>query len=197
MLKIIGWDIGGVNSKAALIYFEKGKFKNLKLCSKYFPVFKYKRNEFFEILREIYDELCVDNNVICMAVTITAELSDAFFNKREGLEFITKSFNDCFPEKNIYFLDNQGALLKFEETKKNILKLAATNWIATSDLVAKKYKNCLIIDVGSTTTDIIPVLNGKFSTIGLTDLDRLISGELVYTGVLRATIPSITHHLKV
>ena len=197
MLKIIGWDIGGVNSKAALINYENGKFKNLKLFTKYFPVFKYKRKEFIDILREIYDELCINDNAEWMAVTITAELSDAFFNKREGLEFITKCFNDCFPEKEIYFLDNKGTFSKFEDIKQNILRFAATNWIATAALISEKYGNCLMIDIGSTTTDIIPIINGKFNDMGLTDLDRLISGELVYTGVLRATIPSITHYLEV
>ncbi|NHI94146.1 MAG: hypothetical protein EAX96_16770 [Candidatus Lokiarchaeota archaeon] len=197
MVKIIGWDIGGVNSKAALINYEKGKFKEINLCSKYFPIFKHRRNEFFDELREINTEIAKDEKIKIMAVTITAELSDAFFNKKEGLNFIIKCFNECFPETDIFFLNNKGNFLSYNEISDKILTLAATNWIATAYLVSKNINNCLIIDIGSTTTDIIPILNGKLSTASLTDLDRLISGELVYTGLLRATIPSIIHNLEI
>jgi len=196
MVKIIGWDIGGVNSKAALIDHANDKIISKKLSSKYFPIFKHKREEFFEKLLEISDELSLEN-VKFMAVTITAELSDAFFSKREGLEFITKCFHDCFPDKEIYFLTNERNFLRYEELKDKILKLAATNWIASSFFIGKQVQDCLFIDIGSTTTDIIPIINGKHATTGVSDLDRLISGELVYTGTLRSTIPSILHYLNV
>jgi len=196
MVKIIGWDIGGVNSKAALIDYESGKILSKKLSFKYFPVFKHKRQEFFDKLIEINNELSADD-VKIMAVTITAELSDAFFSKREGLEFITTCFHDCFPNKEIYFLNNEANFLKYGEIKDKILTLSATNWIASSFFIGKQIQNCLFIDIGSTTTDIIPVINGIHATAGVSDLDRLISGELVYTGTLRSTIPSILHYLNV
>jgi len=46
-----------------------------------------------------------------------------------------------------------------------------------------------VIDVGSTTTDIIPIRAGLPRPSGRTDTDRLVSGELVYSGILR-TPPS-------
>jgi probable H4MPT-linked C1 transfer pathway protein len=46
----------------------------------------------------------------------------------------------------------------------------------------------LLIDIGSTTTDIIPLMNGAPCPNGKTDLSRLQSGELVYTGVRRTPL---------
>ena len=54
-----------------------------------------------------------------------------------------------------------------------------------------------MMDIGSNTTDIIPIIGGKIATKSRTDLDRLISGELIYTGSLRATIPSIVRKVNV
>jgi probable H4MPT-linked C1 transfer pathway protein len=54
-----------------------------------------------------------------------------------------------------------------------------------------------MVDVGSTTTDIIPILVGEVSSRGKTDLDRLIAGELVYTGLLRTHLAAIVHAVPV
>ena len=91
-------------------------------------------------------------------------------------------------------------MLDYEGVKNNPLALAAANWIATAPLAAHIYPDCVLIDIGSTTTDIIPIKNGKECARGRTDLERLGTGELVYTGALRtnvATIPVSYTHLDV
>src|SRR4029077_6920769 len=55
----------------------------------------------------------------------------------------------------------------------------------TARVVGRLFPDCLLIDVGSTTTDIIPIVAGRPATSSRTDLDRLREGELVYTGALR------------
>jgi probable H4MPT-linked C1 transfer pathway protein len=42
------------------------------------------------------------------------------------------------------------------------------------------------MDTGSTTTDIVPIVNGTVSAHGYTDAERLAKGELVYTGLVRS-----------
>ena len=49
----------------------------------------------------------------------------------------------------------------------------------------------ILIDIGSTTTDIIPILDGKLVPGGKTDYERFATGELVYTGVRRTPICAI------
>jgi uncharacterized hydantoinase/oxoprolinase family protein len=46
----------------------------------------------------------------------------------------------------------------------------------------------VLIDIGSTTTDIVRLRGGGIEPGGLTDMDRLASGELVYTGAWRTPL---------
>ncbi|MFN3621567.1 MAG: hydantoinase/oxoprolinase family protein, partial [Nitrososphaerales archaeon] len=74
---------------------------------------------------------------------------------------------------------------------------AGANWLATAWMAGKLLKNCVMIDVGSTTTDIIPVLEGRVAAKGRTDLERLQSGELVYTGALRTNLAALVKRVPV
>jgi len=50
----------------------------------------------------------------------------------------------------------------------------------------------LLIDIGSTTTDIIPIVAGRPGSCGLTDVARLQAGELIYTGVRRTPLCALS-----
>lgn len=195
-MRIIGWDIGGVNIKAALVEIGNGKIKEFKSQSKFHPMWLKKPEYLPEILSVIQETLSPKMPDL-MAITITAELSDAYFTKREGINNILNSFLKAFPENICHVLTVNGKFISILEALDEPLSVAASNWIATCYLVGKYVPNCIIIDIGSTTTDIIPVLDGKPASGSKTDLDRLISGELVYTGSLRATIPSIIRTIKI
>ena len=70
----------------------------------------------------------------------------------------------------------------------NTNTVASANFIATARLVASKRKGALLIDMGSTTTDILACDRPQ----GLNDAERLQTGELVYTGLTRTPVPSVT-----
>jgi len=80
--------------------------------------------------------------------------------------------------------------LSESEIKKDPLKAAAANWIATAQIATLISDNCIFIDTGSTTTDIIPIKDGKECAIGKSDFDRSATGELIYTGTLRTNLAS-------
>jgi (4-(4-[2-(gamma-L-glutamylamino)ethyl]phenoxymethyl)furan-2-yl)methanamine synthase len=69
--------------------------------------------------------------------------------------------------------------------------VAAANWMATATLVARENRDALLLDVGSTTTDIIPIVAGAVVAVGRTDPERLRTGELVYSGCLRTPVCAI------
>ena len=77
------------------------------------------------------------------------------------------------------------------------LGVAAANWAATGWLVAQHLKNCVVVDVGSTSTSIIPIVNGQVAAFGKTDLDKLMCGELVYTGSLRTNVAAIVQSIPI
>ncbi len=52
-----------------------------------------------------------------------------------------------------------------------------------------------LIDIGSTTVDFIPLIDGRPAAAGDTDIDRLLSGQLVYTGVERSPVCALVQTL--
>jgi probable H4MPT-linked C1 transfer pathway protein len=197
-LLFLGWDIGGVNTKTVALY--KGSEDTVDIYetrSVYFPIWQHSLTELPQLLARIRDDLCKDRMPNSVGVTMTAELSDAYQTKCEGVNHILGSIEEVFPESRVWVVDVNANLLSLSEAREEPLSVAAANWAATAWLVGRYVKDCLLIDVGSTTTDIIPIVDGKPKTVGKTDTERLISGELVYTGTLRTTIPAIVSRIPV
>jgi len=88
-------------------------------------------------------------------------------------------------------LDLRGRLVPLDDARERPLDVAAANWLATATLVGRAVSDALLLDVGSTTTDIVPIRGGRPSPAGRTDTERLVSGELVYTGCLRTPPASL------
>jgi probable H4MPT-linked C1 transfer pathway protein len=67
---------------------------------------------------------------------------------------------------------------------------AASNWHALARFAGRfaPAGPALLFDVGSTTCDLIPLLDGQPATEGQDDTGRLLAGELVYTGVERSPV---------
>jgi probable H4MPT-linked C1 transfer pathway protein len=90
---------------------------------------------------------------------------------------------------SVYSVD--GRFLSLDEARREPLAVAAANWSATARLVAATRRDVILLDTGTTTTDIIPIMDGKEVALGRTDPARLASGELVYTGALRSPAEAI------
>ncbi len=73
--------------------------------------------------------------------------------------------------------------------------MAASNWAATARVVARSHRDAVLIDVGTTTTDIVPIVDGEIAAAGLTDPDRLRESELVYLGALRTPVEAIVQEV--
>ncbi|OLS12342.1 MAG: hypothetical protein RBG13Loki_3991 [Promethearchaeota archaeon CR_4] len=189
---ILGFDIGGVNTKSVLVQISGDSVSVVGNRSRYFPFWQKSKEDLPALLKSMSEELgaTVDTPT---CVSITAELSDVYTTKREGILHIVSALQQVFPLNSILIFTVEGSFKTPSELQRNPMLAAAANWVATSRWVAARYPNCVFIDVGSTSVDIIPILEGKIVSRGRTDLTRLQNGELVYTGVLRATIPSVSH----
>lgn len=130
-------------------------------------------------------------NAETVAITMTGELSDLFSDRSEGVETLVTKLDGVFGEKARYWMGLRG-FGSASEAIANYLDVASTNFLATAALAARHHAGALLIDMGSTTTDIIAITNGKPNVIGLTDADRLASFELVYTGLTRTAVMGVT-----
>jgi (4-(4-[2-(gamma-L-glutamylamino)ethyl]phenoxymethyl)furan-2-yl)methanamine synthase len=179
-------DIGGANTKAA--WFDG---ESVRTLTRPFEVWR-DREALAGVLREVGA-----GPADAVAITMTAELSDAFRTKREGVAFVLDAAQAAFGDRPLSVLTTAGELVTVEEARARPLDVAAANWVATALAVAAAYSDALLIDVGSTTADLVPVAAGRVAATAKTDLERLLAGELVYTGVLRTNLAAIAPRVPV
>jgi probable H4MPT-linked C1 transfer pathway protein len=195
MITIIGWDIGGANTKCAWLAYEGDQALAVRTASRPYEIWRDKE-QLSPLLQDMLAHITSEPPQT-MALTMTAELSDVFRSKREGVLFVLDSMAAAFPDCPTYALSLSGEFVLLAEARVRPLDFAANNWLAAALFVARQHRDCLLVDVGSTTTDIIPILDGQVASAGRTDLNRLLAGELVYTGVLRTHLASMVHHVPV
>ena len=189
MPRVIGLDIGGVNTKAV---WRDGDARRTVL-RRYDVVGD--REALTGVVRDVVAEL-QSEPVDLVAVTMTAELSDEFRTKREGVGFVLDAVKAAVAGQ-VLALTTAGELVSLAEARARPLDVAAANWVATAIAVGARHADALVLDVGSTTTDVIPIAEGRGAAVGRTDLDRLLAGELVYTGVLRTNPAAIAPRVPV
>ena len=117
------------------------------------------------------------------AVVMSGELADCFDNKIQGISFIVEAVQKAFPAARFYGMD-----ARFHD--RAVPQLAAANWLASADYLRTTYPDAVLLDIGSTTADIIP-LSQFDRLLDLTDLMRLRAGYLIYTGMLRTNIATL------
>jgi (4-(4-[2-(gamma-L-glutamylamino)ethyl]phenoxymethyl)furan-2-yl)methanamine synthase len=193
LVDVLGFDIGGANTKAAYLH-EKNGVVTVKVASQYFPFWKGSE-KLSKVLNDLTIQLGVDR-FDAVAITMTAELSDAYQTKRVGILDILSQVEGNF-KVPLYVLNSGAHLISPREAKEQPLMVASANWAATGWLISQQLKNAVVVDVGSTSTSIIPIINGKIAAQGKTDLDKLLCGELVYTGSLRTNLASIVHSVPI
>jgi hypothetical protein len=188
MSSVIGWDVGGANIKAARIDGPRSVPSMFELA---IPLWR----ELHRLPAALAEAAAALGSADTMAVTMTAELADCFANKREGVAGVLDAFGQAFPgvEPWVYGID--GAFRSVAAARRHPYRVAAANWMAAATLVSRTFPDAILIDAGSTTTDIIPIVGGRVVARGKTDSARLRSGELVYSGVLRTPVAAIVRRV--
>ncbi len=124
-----------------------------------------------------------------LAVTMTGELCDCFATKADGVAHILSAIEAAFPGIPVSVWGTDGEFHPFLYARIRWGLIAASNWLALATVAARLVPDAaLLIDVGSTTADIIPLDGGEPIPKGRTDTDRLRHGELVYAGVRRTPV---------
>ncbi len=116
-------------------------------------------------------------------VVMSGELADCFRSKIEGIEWIVGAVHEVIPDATFYGTDAAFHTWPVPD-------LAAANWLVSADYLREEYADAVLLDIGSTTADIIP-LNRFEDLKGLTDTKRLQKYYLVYTGMLRTNVATI------
>ena len=180
---VIGWDIGGAHLKAARV--KHGRVEAVVQAATPLWLGLDSLDVAFDALNAQLGR--ADRHVI----TMTGELCDAFPSRREGVAGLAEiAANHLSPAAPSLYAGRAG-FVELGEAASHAVDIASANWHASAALLALKLPDALLIDIGSTTTDIIPIVGGRVAAVGYTDAERLATGELIYTGMTRSFVMSL------
>lgn len=185
-MNFAGVDIGGANLKFAN---STGVHRQIE-----FPIWQ-SPDRLQSVLQELAPLMAAPT---CLGVTLTAELADCFDSKRQGVEFIVDSVESVFAEQAPLYYQTNGEMCDAIVARENWSMVAASNWhaLAWFAFLDSPQRSGFMFDIGSTTTDIIPVREGSPVGVGQTDFDRLANKQLFYAGMERTPVCSLLPEVR-
>jgi (4-(4-[2-(gamma-L-glutamylamino)ethyl]phenoxymethyl)furan-2-yl)methanamine synthase len=177
----VALDVGGANLKAAdgRGWCHAGRFE------------LWRRRG--ELVTAIADLLAAGPSAGCVVATMTGEIADCFESRAEGVQSIVEAVVAAAAGRpvGIYLVD--GSIVDPALAIARPLEAAASNWHATARLAASVAGpgEAVLVDVGSTTSDLVRIVDGEPRPRGLCDVARMATGELVYTGVERTPVAAV------
>ncbi len=177
----LGWDIGGAHVKAARVVDGQVSGVVQVAC----PLWQ-RLDRLDAALAEV---LSVLGEAPQHAITMTGEMTDLFASRADGVAGIAQRMRARLRGDIALYAGRAGwAAVDSAHTRAD--DIASANWLATAAWIATRLPQALLADIGSTTSDLI-VIDGGVATASRTDADRLISGELVYAGVVRTPLMAL------
>lgn len=183
---VIGWDLGGAHLKAALHRPDGGLQRVVQRAT---PLWRG-----LEPLETALDDL---RAALPMAgarhcLTMTGELVDLFPSRADGVARLVECFAARVAPGSLDVYAGRAGFVPAGRAAAHAADIASANWHASADWLASAVGSCLLVDIGSTTTDVVLCLGGTVHNRGYCDRTRLAVGELVYTGVVRTPVMAVT-----
>jgi (4-(4-[2-(gamma-L-glutamylamino)ethyl]phenoxymethyl)furan-2-yl)methanamine synthase len=177
-MAVVGWDIGGAHLKAARV--EDGRITAA------IQVAAPLRLGLERLAHAFAEAKALIGQADCQAVTMTGELADTFSSRAEGVARLTAAAVRELAQSRVMIYAGRAGFVAPADAAKHVTDIASANWFASASVVSRAIGSSLFMDMGSTTTDIVPIVNGAVAARGYTDAERLANGELVYTGLVRS-----------
>lgn len=177
----LGLDIGGANLKGA---HTLGWTRSTP-----FPMWREANQLALHLAKLIDDAPAFDG----VALTMTGELADCFATRAEGVAVILEQVTSILPAPMVRVYCVDGHWRSPSQAAREPWLAAASNWHALAQWSSRWVtQGCgVIIDVGSTTIDVIPVDTQGVATRSRTDSERLRRRELLYTGIERSNLAGV------
>ena len=185
---VLGWDIGGAHLKVAAADRKGRVVQAVQLPCPLWLGLEHLDHAISLALGEM-------PRARLHAVTMTGELTDFFRNRDQGVKSIIARFAKQVPVDRTFIYAGPAGFLTPRHAEQKTDAVASANWAASAQLVARLLPDALFVDVGSTTTDLVPIRGGLLIIRGFSDADRLACEELVYTGVVRTPIMALADRI--
>ncbi|MEW8049651.1 MAG: hydantoinase/oxoprolinase family protein [Candidatus Thiodiazotropha endolucinida] len=184
---ILGWDLGGAHTKAALID-SRGCVERVEQI----PCPLWQGLEYLDSGIDSVVERIGNSSGLKHAVTMTGELVDLFPDRDAGVKALIDTMGRHFSGASLAIYAGSAGFLNPENAVRHSPQVASANWLATASWVASRLPEGLLVDVGSTTTDLIAFADKQVLACDYSDHQRLVSQALIYTGVVRTPLMAIT-----
>ena len=128
-----------------------------------------------------------------LAVTMTGELCDCFATRRQGVEHVLTAVELISASRPVDVWQSTGRFVDIDTARRHPDETGSANWLALATYLARRYSGgtTLLIDTGSTTTDVVRLIDDSPQPRARIDTDRLVTGELVYLGVDRTPVMTL------
>lgn len=186
---IIGWDLGGAHLKVAWLE-SSGRLR--RVAERATPLWQG-----LESLEQALEALGREFPLADCEhrLTMTGELVDLFEDRAQGVARLADCMAQRLPAGRLRLYAGPLGFVEPAAAGSRHGEIASANWYATAAWTASRVANGLLIDVGSTTSDLVPLRDGRVCNLGYSDRERLASEELVYTGVVRTPVMAVTQRV--
>lgn len=191
---VIGWDVGGAHLKAVALNTDGEVLHAVQI-----PCALWKGlDHLHDAVKTVLSTLQTDITNTVHIITMTGELVDLFPNRRSGVDEIATTMQSLLSPhaKQIQFYAANHGFVDFEQVSSLSMSIASVNWHASASVLTHHAQDALLIDIGSTTTDIIPIASGKVDIQSITDAERMQSDHLVYSGVIRTPVMALGNKIR-
>ncbi|MEW8561858.1 MAG: hydantoinase/oxoprolinase family protein [Candidatus Thiodiazotropha sp.] len=184
---IVGWDLGGAHTKAALVDCRGRVGSVVQIACPLWQGLDHLDAGIDSVLEKIGDDSGLRH-----AVTMTGELVDLFPDRATGVKTLIDTMSRRFPQAELAIYGGSAGFLKPDSAANQALQVASANWLASASWAAGCLREGLLVDVGSTTTDLIPFADKQVLTCDYSDHQRLTGQSLIYTGIVRTPLMAVT-----
>jgi len=184
---VIGWDLGGAHLKAARLRDGRVDQVIQLPCALWRGL-----DQLHAALDQAESRL---GSAPVHAVTMTGEMVDLFPTREAGVRSLIGELGRRFGRADLRIFAGEPRLCSADEAVAVPERVASANWLASALVVARLRPDALFVDVGSTTTDLVPIRAGEVRIHARDDGSRLVSGELLYRGVVRTPVMAMAQRV--
>ena len=186
---IVGWDLGGAHLKVAVLDTDR---RLLWVAQRPTPLWQG-LDHLDGALRELGRRFDFDG--FEHALTMTGELVDLFKSRVEGVAELTAFVAERLPAGSLRLYAGPLGFVDVAGARAAHASIASANWYATAAWLASTGRQGILIDIGSTSTDLLPLHTGSVRNRGYSDRERLACEELVYSGIVRTPVMAVVQRV--
>ena len=212
IIKTLGIDLSIGKVKLCLLSLEKetkfigGGWSSLKVNFEHTFEKNYEYNQGLSIAIEAFlkhhntESTEIQSVVFCSGGAYY--MSNSF---AEGMRHSAGIIKMLFPRQKVYFIRCDGELIPindiFELEDSEASAFGCTNFLGTSIIAAKNFDEGLAIDMGTISTSIIPITNGKIDPVAAYNpkgymQHRYATGKHLWYGAMHTSLIHITNQAK-